>query len=499
MKIVDTRLPDSKHFISGVTGNWEVIIGMEVHAQVISNSKLFSGASTKFGAEPNNHVSLVDAAMPGMLPVINQACIHQAVRTGLGLKAKINLKSVFDRKNYFYPDLPQGYQISQFQYPIVGEGKVVISIGPDSNGQFEDIEIGIERLHLEQDAGKSMHDQHPTMSFVDLNRSGVALMEIVSKPDMRSSEEAKAYMTKLRTIVRYLGTCDGNMDEGSMRADVNISVRRPGEPFGTRCEVKNVNSIRFIGQAIEYEARRQIAILEDGGIIDQETRLFDAIKGETRSMRSKEEAYDYRYFPDPDLLPLEFDQEFVDTLASELPELPDDIKARFINEMGLTAYDASILVTEKAIADYFEEVAHGRDGKMVANWVINDLLGALNKDNRDIEDTPITTDQLGAIIDLIKDGTISGKIAKDLFEIVWNEGGDPHQIVEKRGMKQVTDAGVIERAVNEIVINNPDKVAQAREKPALVGWFVGQVMKATEGKANPQTVNKLVKIKLGID
>ncbi|WP_407965016.1 Asp-tRNA(Asn)/Glu-tRNA(Gln) amidotransferase subunit GatB [Bartonella sp. C271] len=499
MKIVDTRLPDPKRFISGVTGDWEVIIGMEVHAQVISNSKLFSGASTKFGAEPNNHVSLIDAAMPGMLPVINQVCIHQAVRTGLGLKAKINLKSVFDRKNYFYPDLPQGYQISQFQYPIVGEGKVVISIGPDSNGQFEDIEIGIERLHLEQDAGKSMHDQHPTMSFVDLNRSGVALMEIVSKPDMRSSEEAKAYMTKLRTIVRYLGTCDGNMDEGSMRADVNISVRRPGEPFGTRCEVKNVNSIRFIGQAIEYEARRQIAILEDGGIIDQETRLFDAIKGETRSMRSKEEAYDYRYFPDPDLLPLELDQEFVDTLALELPELPDDIRVRFINEMGLTAYDASILVTEKAIADYFEEVAHGRDGKMVANWVINDLLGALNKDNRDIEDTPITANQLGAIIDLIKDGTISGKIAKDLFEIVWNEGGDPHQIVEKRGMKQVTDAGVIERAVNEIVINNPDKVSQAREKPALVGWFVGQVMKATEGKANPQTVNKLVKIKLGID
>ncbi|AQX21488.1 aspartyl/glutamyl-tRNA(Asn/Gln) amidotransferasesubunit B [Bartonella sp. CDC_skunk] len=499
MKIVDARLPDPKRFISGATGDWEVIIGMEVHAQVISNSKLFSGASTKFGAEPNNHVSLVDAAMPGMLPVINQACIRQAVRTGLGLKAKINLKSVFDRKNYFYPDLPQGYQISQFQYPIVGEGKVVVSIGPDSNGQFEDIEIGIERLHLEQDAGKSMHDQHPTMSFVDLNRSGVALMEIVSKPDMRSSEEAKAYMTKLRTIVRYLGTCDGNMDEGSMRADVNISVRRPGGPFGTRCEVKNVNSIRFIGQAIEYEARRQIAILEDGGVIDQETRLFDATKGETRSMRSKEEAYDYRYFPDPDLLPLELDQVFVDTLASELPELPDDIKARFINEMGLTAYDASILVTEKAIADYFEEVAHGRDGKMVANWVINDLLGALNKDNRDIEDTPITANQLGAIIDLIKDGTISGKIAKDLFEIIWNEGGDPHQIVEKRGMKQVTDAGVIERAVDEIIINNPDKVSQAREKPALIGWFVGQVMKATEGKANPQTVNKLVKSKLGID
>ncbi|WP_413154746.1 Asp-tRNA(Asn)/Glu-tRNA(Gln) amidotransferase subunit GatB [Bartonella sp. cb54] len=499
MEIIDTRIPDSKRFISGTTGDWEVIIGMEVHAQIISNSKLFSGASTKFGAEPNNHVSLIDAAMPGMLPVINQECVRQAVRTGLGLKAHINLKSVFDRKNYFYPDLPQGYQISQFRYPIVGEGKIIISVGPDSSGQFEDIEVGIERLHLEQDAGKSMHDQHPTMSFVDLNRSGVALMEIVSKPDMRSSDEAKAYMTKLRTIVRYLGTCDGNMDEGSMRADVNVSVRRPSENFGTRCEIKNVNSIRFIGQAIDYEARRQIAILESGGVIDQETRLFDATKGETRSMRSKEEAHDYRYFPDPDLLPLEFDQEFVDSLAAELPELPDDIKARFINEMGLTAYDASILVTEKAIADYFEEVARGRDGKIAANWVINDLLGALNKDNREIEDTPVTPDQLGSIIDLIKEGTISGKIAKDLFEIIWNEGGDPRQVVEQRNMKQVTDVKALEKAVDEIVANNSDKVAQAKQKPALVGWFVGQVMKATAGKANPQTVNELIRVKLGID
>ncbi|EJF81839.1 Asp-tRNA(Asn)/Glu-tRNA(Gln) amidotransferase subunit GatB [Bartonella doshiae] len=499
MGIIDTRAPDPKRFISGATGDWEVIIGMEVHAQIISNSKLFSGASTKFGAEPNNNVSLIDAAMPGMLPVINRECIRQAVRTGLGLKASINLKSIFDRKNYFYPDLPQGYQISQFRYPIVGEGKVIISVGPDSNGQFEDIEIGIERLHLEQDAGKSMHDQHPTMSFVDLNRSGVALMEIVSKPDMRSSDEAKAYMTKLRMIVRYLGTCDGNMDEGSMRADVNVSVRRPGQGFGTRCEIKNVNSIRFIGQAIEYEARRQIAILEDGGVIDQETRLFDAIKGETRSMRSKEEAHDYRYFPDPDLLPLEFDQAFVDSLAAELPELPDDIKARFIKEMGLTAYDASILVTEKAIADYFEEVARGRDGKIVANWVINDLLGALNKDHRVIEETPVTPDQLGNIIDLIKEGTISGKIAKDLFEIIWNEGGDPRQIVEKRNMKQVTDTKAIEMAVDEIVANNADKVAQAKQKPALVGWFVGQVMKVMSGKANPQTVNELVKMKLDLD
>ncbi|WP_074380779.1 Asp-tRNA(Asn)/Glu-tRNA(Gln) amidotransferase subunit GatB [Bartonella doshiae] len=499
MGIIDTRAPDPKRFISGATGDWEVIIGMEVHAQIISNSKLFSGASTKFGSEPNNNVSLIDAAMPGMLPVINRECIRQAVRTGLGLKASINLKSIFDRKNYFYPDLPQGYQISQFRYPIVGEGKVIISVGPDSNGQFEDIEIGIERLHLEQDAGKSMHDQHPTMSFVDLNRSGVALMEIVSKPDMRSSDEAKAYMTKLRMIVRYLGTCDGNMDEGSMRADVNVSVRRPGENFGTRCEIKNVNSIRFIGQAIEYEARRQIAILEDGGVIDQETRLFDAAKGETRSMRSKEEAHDYRYFPDPDLLPLEFDQAFVDSLAAELPELPDDIKARFIKEMGLTAYDASILVTEKAVADYFEEVARGRDGKTVANWVINDLLGALNKDHRVIEETPVTPDQLGNIIDLIKEGTISGKIAKDLFEIIWNEGGDPRQIVEKRNMKQITDTKAIEMAVDEIVANNADKVAQAKQKPALVGWFVGQVMKVMSGKANPQTVNELVKIKLDLD
>ncbi|MET3560482.1 aspartyl-tRNA(Asn)/glutamyl-tRNA(Gln) amidotransferase subunit B [Bartonella japonica] len=499
MNIVDTRTPDSKRFISGVTGDWEVIIGMEVHAQIISNSKLFSGASTKFGAEPNNHVSLIDAAMPGMLPVLNQECVRQAVRTGLGLKAHVNLRSVFDRKNYFYPDLPQGYQISQFHYPIVGEGKITISVGPDSSGQFEDIEIGIERLHLEQDAGKSMHDQHPTMSFVDLNRSGVALMEIVSKPDMRSSDEAKAYMTKLRTIVRYLGTCDGNMDEGSMRADVNVSVRRPGENFGTRCEIKNVNSIRFIGQAIEYEARRQIAILEDGGVIDQETRLFDAAKGETRSMRSKEEAHDYRYFPDPDLLPLEFDQEFVDALAAELPELPDDIKNRFIEEMGLTVYDASILVMEKAIADYFEKVAHGRDGKTVANWVINDLLGALNKNNREIEETPVSPDQLGGIIDLIKEGTISGKIAKDLFEIIWNEGGDPRQIVEERNMKQVTDTKAIERAVDEIIANNSDKVAQAKQKPALAGWFVGKVMKTTGGKANPQTVNELVKLKLGID
>lgn len=499
MTLVDARTADPKRFISGATGDWEVIIGLEVHAQVTSNSKLFSGSSTKFGAEPNAHVSLVDAAMPGMLPVINIECVKQAVRTGLGLNAKINLKSVFDRKNYFYPDLPQGYQISQFEQPIVGEGKITISVGPDKKGEFEDVKIGIERLHLEQDAGKSIHDQHPTMSFVDLNRSGVALMEIVSKPDLRSSDEAKAYVTKLRTIVRYLGTCDGNMDEGAMRADVNVSVRRPGEDFGTRCEIKNVNSIRFIGQAIDYEARRQIAVLEDGGTIDQETRLFDSAKGETRPMRSKEEAHDYRYFPDPDLLPLVFDQAFVDELKAGLPALPDEIKSDFINEMGLSAYDASILVSEKAIADFFKEVANGRDGKLAANWVINDLLGALNKASLDISQSPMSADQLGGIIDLIKEGTISGKIAKDLFEIVWNEGGDPAKIVEARGMKQVTDTGAIEKTVDEIISANPDKVAKAKEKPTLAGWFVGQVMKKTGGKANPQVVNNLIKAKLGIE
>ncbi|MFI3903024.1 Asp-tRNA(Asn)/Glu-tRNA(Gln) amidotransferase subunit GatB [Ochrobactrum sp. S1502_03] len=499
MSLIDTRIPEPKRFISGATGDWEVVIGMEVHAQVTSESKLFSGASTSFGADPNANVSLVDAAMPGMLPVINLECVKQAVRTGIGLNAQINLKSVFDRKNYFYPDLPQGYQISQFKQPIVGEGKIMISVGPDNKGQFEDVEIGIERLHLEQDAGKSLHDQHPTMSYVDLNRSGVALMEIVSKPDLRSSDEARAYLTKLRTIVRYLGTCDGNMDEGSMRADVNVSVRRPGGEFGTRCEIKNVNSIRFVGQAIEVEARRQIAILEDGGSIDQETRLFDPVKGETRSMRSKEEAHDYRYFPDPDLLPLEFDQAFVDALATDLPELPDFKKDRLVETLGISVYDASILVSEKAIADYYEAVSEGRDGKLAANWVINDLLGALNKAGKDIEESPVSPAQLGGIIDLIKDGTISGKIAKELFEIVWNEGGDPKSLVEERGMKQVTDTGAIEKAVDDIISANPDKVEQAKAKPSMAGWFVGQVMKATGGKANPQAVNDLVKSKLGIE
>ncbi|MEN0000535.1 MAG: Asp-tRNA(Asn)/Glu-tRNA(Gln) amidotransferase subunit GatB [Pseudomonadota bacterium] len=498
MTLVDTRTPDPKRFVPGATGEWEMVIGLEVHAQVTSQSKLFSGASTQFGAEPNNNVSLVDAAMPGMLPVINEECVKQAVRTGLGLKAQINKYSVFDRKNYFYPDLPQGYQISQFQQPIVGEGKVSISVGPDKQGNFEEVEIGIERLHLEQDAGKSMHDQHPTMSFVDLNRSGVALMEIVSKPDIRSADEAKAYLTKLRQIVRYLGTCDGNMDEGSMRADVNVSVRKPGGAFGTRCEIKNVNSIRFVGQAIEYEARRQIAILEDGGKIDQETRLFDPTKGETRSMRSKEEAHDYRYFPDPDLLPLEFDDAFIEELAKDLPELPDDKIARFV-EAGLNPYDANVLVSEKATADFFEQVAEGRDAKIAANWVINDLLGALNKAGQAIEDTPVSPDQLGGIIDLIKSGDISGKIAKELFEIVWAEGGDPAKIVEERGMKQVTDTGAIEAAVDEIIAANPAQVEKAKENPKLAGWFVGQVMKATGGKANPQAVQALVKTKLGVE
>ena len=498
-ELIDTRIADPKRFIAGATGDWEVIIGLEVHAQVTSKAKLFSGASTEFGAEANSNVSLVDAAMPGMLPVINEECVAQAVRTGLGLKAKINLRSVFDRKNYFYPDLPQGYQISQFKDPIVGEGIVNISVGPDKKGNYEDVEIGIERLHLEQDAGKSMHDQHPTMSFVDLNRTGIALMEVVSKPDMRSSDEAKAYVTKMRTIVRYLGTCDGNMEQGSMRADVNVSVRRPGEGFGTRCEIKNMNSIRNIGQAIEYEARRQIAIIEDGGTIDQETRLYDVVKGETRSMRSKEDAHDYRYFPDPDLLPLEFTQEYVDELARGLPELPDEIKARLINDVGLSAYDASVLVSEKVIVDYFEKAAKGRDGKLTANWVINNLLGALKEDGKTIENSPVTPEQIGGIVDLIKDGTISGKIAKDLFEIIWAEGGDPAVVVEDRGMKQVTDTGAIEAAVDEVMAANPEKVAQAIEKPNLAGWFVGQVMKASGGKANPQAVQALVRQKLGLE
>lgn len=484
-----------KKLIKGATGDWEIVIGMEIHAQVTSQAKLFSGASTAFGGDPNSHVSLVDAAMPGMLPVINEECVRQAIRTGLGLKAEINLRSTFDRKNYFYPDLPQGYQISQYKSPIVGEGEVIVDV-PESG---ETIMVRIERLHLEQDAGKSIHDLHPTMSFVDLNRSGVALMEIVSKPDLRSSDEARAYVTKLRTILRYLGTCDGDMDKGNLRADVNVSVRRPGEELGTRCEIKNVNSIRFIGQAIEYEARRQIAILEDGGKIDQETRLYDPGKGETRSMRSKEEAHDYRYFPDPDLLPLEFDQAYVDDLAKGLPELPDEKKARFMADYGLSPYDASVLVAERSSADFFEEVAKGRDGKAAANWIINELFGRLNKEGKDISETPVSAAQLGAIIELIGENVISGKIAKDLFEIVFTEGGDPRELVETRGMKQVTDTGAIEKAVDEIIAANPDKVEQAKAKPTLLGWFVGQTMKATGGKANPQALNEILKRKLGIE
>jgi aspartyl-tRNA(Asn)/glutamyl-tRNA(Gln) amidotransferase subunit B len=487
------RIADKKDWIKGATGDWEIIIGLEVHAQVTSKSKLFSGASAEFGGAPNDHVSMVDAAMPGMLPVINEYCVEQAVRTGLGLKAEINNYSVFDRKNYFYADLPQGYQISQFKQPIVGEGVVTIDLD-DGNS----IPVRVERLHLEQDAGKSLHDQHPNMSFVDLNRSGCALMEIVSKPDMRSADEAKAYVTKLRQIMRYLGTCDGNMEQGSMRADVNVSVRKPGDAFGTRCEIKNVNSIRFMGQAIEFEARRQIGILEDGGKIDQETRLYDAKRGETRSMRSKEEAHDYRYFPDPDLLPLKLDPARVASIKSSLPELPDDKKARFISAYSLSAYDAAVLVAEQPSADFFETVAKGRDGKLSANWVINEFFGRLNKEGKTIETTPVSAAQIGGIVDLITAGTISGKIAKDLFEIVWTEGGNPAEIVESRGLVQVTDMGAIEKAVDEIIAANPDKVEAVKAKASMLGWFVGQVMKSTGGKANPQSVNDLLKRKLGV-
>ncbi len=483
----------NSNLIHGATGDWEVVIGMEVHAQVTSRSKLFSGASTAFGGAPNSHVSLVDAAMPGMLPVINEECVKQAIRTGLGLKARINLKSVFDRKNYFYPDLPQGYQISQYKSPIVGEGEVVVDL--DSG---ESITVGIERLHLEQDAGKSLHDQHATMSFVDLNRSGVALMEIVSKPDIRSAAQAQAFVAKLRSILRYLGTCDGDMEKGNLRADVNVSVRRPGAPFGTRCEIKNMNSIRFIGQAIEHEARRQIDLIEEGGTVEQETRLFDPGKGETRPMRTKEEAHDYRYFPDPDLLPLEFDEAYVAALNEHLPELPDQKKARFMRDFGLPAYDAGVLVAERATAEFFETVAKGRDAKTAANWVINELFGRLNKEGKDIASSPVTAAQLGAILDLIADRTISGKIAKDLFEIVWSEGGEPRAIVAARGMKQVTDLGAIEKAVDDIIAKHPDKVADARNNPKAIGWFVGQVMKASGGKANPQAVNDLLRTKLGV-
>jgi aspartyl-tRNA(Asn)/glutamyl-tRNA(Gln) amidotransferase subunit B len=516
---VTANAPATKSkLIKGATGDWEVVIGMEVHAQVTSEAKLFSGASTAFGGEPNSHVSLVDAAMPGMLPVINKECVRQAVRTGLGLNARINEKSVFDRKNYFYPDLPQGYQISQYKSPIVGEGEVVVDM-PDG----EMARIGIERLHLEQDAGKSLHDQHATMSLVDLNRSGVALMEIVTKPDLRSAEEAKAFLAKLRTILRYLGTCDGDMEKGHLRADVNVSVRKPGAPFGTRCEIKNLNSIRFIGHAIEHEARRQIEIIEDGGSIDQETRLFDPEKGETRSMRSKEEAHDYRYFPDPDLLPLELTKADIDALKADLPELPDAKRSRFERENALPPQQAEVLVADRDSADFYEDSfknalrmvgssepasLSGRYevpketfatvSSLAANLITTELFGRLNESGKDIKASPVSPAQVGAIAGLIINGTISSKIAKDVFEIVWTEGGDPRAIVQKRGLQQVTDVSVLEKLVDGIIAANPDKVADAKTNPKAIAWFVGQVMKASGGKANPQAVNELLKKRLAI-
>ena len=490
--------------ISGAKHDWELVIGLEIHAQVASNAKLFSGASTTFGAEPNSNVAFVDAAMPGMLPVINEYCVEQAVRTGLGLKAQINLTSAFDRKNYFYPDLPQGYQISQLYHPIVGEGEVIVDMGPGVARL-----VRIERIHLEQDAGKSIHDMDPAMSFVDFNRTGVALMEIVSRPDIRGPEEAAAYVVKMRQILRYLGTCDGNMQNGNMRADVNVSICRVGQyekyqatgdfsHLGTRCEIKNMNSMRFIQAAIEYEARRQIGIVEDGGTVVQETRLYDPDRGETRSMRSKEEAHDYRYFPDPDLLPLEIEQAWVDDIAASLPELPDEKKARFVTAYGMTEYDADVLTAEAENAAFFEAVAAGRDGKQAANWVINELFGRLNKEGHAIGDSPVSAAQLGGVLDLIASGEISGKMAKDLFEILWTEGGDPAEVAAAHGMKQVTDTGAIEAAVDAVIAANPDQVEKAKQNPKLAGWFVGQVLKASGGKANPAAVNALVAQKLGL-
>ena len=485
-------MSDEKNLIEGRTGKWEIILGLEVHAQVISESKLFSGASTTFGAEPNSQVSLVDAAFPGMLPVINRVCVEQAVRTGLGLKAEINLKSVFDRKNYFYADLPAGYQISQYTQPIVGKGIITLDMPEGAKRQ-----VGITRLHLEQDAGKSLHDQHPTKSYIDLNRSGIALMEIVSEPDMRSSEEAAAYLKKLRSILRYLGTCDGNMEEGSMRCDVNVSVRKPGGELGTRCEIKNVNSIRYVQQAIEYEARRQIEIIEDGGSIKQETRLYDPNKGETRSMRSKEHAHDYRYFPDPDLLPLVLDPKWVSEIKATLPELPDEKRARFTKDYGLSDYDAGVLVSEKETGAFYESVAKGRDPKLAANWVMGDLAGLLNKAGKGIADSPVSADALGGLIDLIADNTISGRTAKDVFAEMFESGKPAKDIVEAKGLRQVTDTGAIDAAIDDIMAKNADKVAEYRGgKDKLLGFFVGQVMKATGGKANPALLNERLKAKL---
>jgi aspartyl-tRNA(Asn)/glutamyl-tRNA(Gln) amidotransferase subunit B len=499
-----TYTPPTPKVIQGAKSDWELVIGMEIHAQVASEAKLFSGASTGVGAEPNAHVSFVDAAMPGMLPVINEFCVEQAVRTGLGLKAQINLTSAFDRKNYFYPDLPQGYQISQLYHPIVGEGEVLVELSPGVARL-----VRIERIHLEQDAGKSIHDMDPALSFVDFNRTGVALMEIVSRPDIRGPEEAAAYVSKLRQILRYLGTCDGNMQNGNLRADVNVSVCRPGQyekyqatqdfaHLGTRCEIKNMNSLRFIQAAIEYEARRQIAILEDGGKVVQETRLYDPDKGETRSMRSKEEAHDYRYFPDPDLLPLEIEQAWVDDIKASLPELPDARKARYMGDFGLTDYDAGVLTAELDAASFFEAVAQGRDGKTAANWVINELFGRLNKQGLTIDASPVSAAQLCGVLDLLAAQEITGKMAKDLFEILWTEGGDPAEQAAKHGMKQVTDTGAIEAALDALIAANPDQVAKAKVNAKLAGWFTGQVLKATGGKANPAVVNAIVAAKLGL-
>lgn len=479
--------------IEGASGPWEVVIGLEVHAQVISRAKLFSGAATDFGAEPNTQVSFVDAAFPGMLPVINQECVAQAVRTGLGLDAHINLVSRFDRKNYFYADLPSGYQISQYQHPIVGAGTVEIELADGTTKT-----IGVTRLHLEQDAGKSLHDQHPSKSYIDLNRAGVALMEIVSEPDLRSPEEAGAYLRKLRTVLRYLGTCDGNMEEGSMRADVNVSVRKHGEPFRTRCEVKNVNSIRFVQQAIEAEARRQVAVWEEGGTVLQETRLYDPSRGETRSMRGKEDAHDYRYFPDPDLLPLVLDEAWVEELRAGLPELPDAKRARLMRDYGIPAYDAGVLVMEQATADFYETLARGRDGKAASNWMLGDFFAGLNRLGRTIETSPITAAQLGGLLDLIADATINGKIAKEVLEAMMDTGRDALAIVEERGLRQVTDTGAIDAAVDAVLAANPDKLAEYKGgKEKLFGFFVGQVMKAMAGKGNPALVNDALKKKIG--
>ena len=477
--------------INGKTGDWEIVIGIEVHAQIISQSKLFSGSSTSFGSEHNTQVSFVDAGMPGMLPVINSVCVEQAVKTGLGLNAKINKFSIFDRKNYFYPDLPQGYQISQFEQPIVGEGKVIIDLE-----KGVEKEVRIERLHLEQDAGKSMHDQHPSYSYVDLNRSGVALMEIVSMPDMSSAEEAQAYIKKLRNIMKYLQTCDGNMEEGSLRADINVSVRKPGDELGTRCEIKNVNSIKFIGQAIEYEAKRQINLIESGESIKQQTRLFDPKKGQTRSMRSKEEAHDYRYFPDPDLLPLSFTDEFVEGIRKTLPELPDIRRKRFVEDFGLSPYDAGILVSEKETADFFEIASKNSNSKLVCNWIVGELFSILNKDSKTIQESPVTPENIGKLINLIDDGTITGRIAKDVFEIMIDSGDDPVSIVDSNDMRQVSDEGELDGIIEKIIQSNPDQVQSLEEKPNLMGWFVGQVMQETKGKANPKTVNELLNKKL---